>query len=317
MSLIRSIKRVASFIKFSTDLKRLKILMKSNPEDISILVPYMREKLRRGDELPQSLMTRYVRLVIESDSELEINNLAIAQEFLKQKYNIEINLSEPTWEFWSKKFDLDWMNNLTAENLGTLKFYSCEIGNTKGLLTFSVSKLKVLIIHGNSIPRILGVSESITSNLEKLSLQGPYKTKNLEWMRGLQLPKAKQINIQLAWIDDLSILGSIQAPNLVGLDLTGHHIENLNELTHLNFPNLQDINLSLGHLKNLDITSPLRLPKIKEINLSNNLIESIKGLPKSIYRKLFLYNNPIRYSDLTDEQKDEYPDINLSGKPPW
>jgi len=172
MSLSRSIKRVSSFIKISTDIERLERLMESNPEEISVLVQYMREKLRRGHELSQSLMIKYVRLIVKSNSEMEINNLFIAQEFLKQKYDVSINLSIGHWYLNDSGIsDLTWLTNLDAPNLRVLRLEENGIESLKGLSGLYAPNLTSIWLAGNQIKSLEGLSNIKAPNLKVVWLE--------------------------------------------------------------------------------------------------------------------------------------------------
>jgi Leucine-rich repeat (LRR) protein len=176
MSLVRSIKRVASFIKISKDIETFKRRIELSPDDMSVIVPYVKEVIRRNEGLT-------------------INNLRIAQEYLNQRYNIKGNLFESIWRLDNSNLsEITWMENLGSSNLEILWLSDNKITSLDGLSGLNAPNLRTIWLDNNNIESLKGLRGLHAPNLRNIHLANN-KITSLDGLSELNTPNLDKLEL--------------------------------------------------------------------------------------------------------------------------
>ena len=205
MSLSRSIQKLARFIRTATDIKRLEQSIKLDPSDTSAIQSYVRELVRSNKPINPSL-----------------NSIEIAQEYLLQLYNKEVDLSNRHLEITGKLRDLTWLGGLSLPDLKSIYLYNNYITSLNGLSTLHAPNLTDLTLSHTNLTSLRGLSE-------------------------LDAPNLTRISISNSPISSLDELYTLQAPNLKIINLYSHNIspDSFNELRSVNPSIANTLNLQL------------------------------------------------------------------------
>jgi len=189
MTLKRSIKRVASFVRVGVDFERLKMMYKDNPEDLELRKAYFKECLRRNE-----------------GPKIYIN-------WVKEKYGLDIDLNSGVWNF--VKTDLnhtDFLSGLYVPKLERLDLSHNSIKSLKGLSNFDAPNLKSLDLSYNGIKNLSGISKLKFPNLLTLRLDHNSITSLVNISR-LKFPNLLYLILDHNRIESLEGLSDLAVPS--------------------------------------------------------------------------------------------------------
>lgn len=200
MNLKRSINRVASFLRTGVDFERLKIMYQENPEDVLLRSDYIRQCLR-----------------INENPEIYI-------KWVKDRYNLDIDLDANKWDFSSKlKRDLNFLSGVYAPNLEDLDLGGNWISSLEGLSGFNAPNLNFLNLSDNRIESLEGLSGLTAPSLLTLYLSDN-KISSLRGLSGLNAPDLRLLELDNNRIKSLEGLQGWNAHNLDELVLYSNPI---------------------------------------------------------------------------------------------
>ena len=227
-----SIRRIAHFIrKTSSDLDRLERLLILTPDDPTLITDYVTNVVRRG-------------------SYLDVNNIAIAQEYLKQKWGIKgINLNTNILQIRGDQIsDLRWMKGL---NLRVRELYITlpNLTDLEGIGGLSAPNLEKLMISETKINDLRGLSNINFPGLRELFFPNNSNLTGLEGLSRINLSNIESLSFHNCSINSLKVFSGIKLPNLSRLYLEHNNISSWEGLYDLETPRLQTFKISMNPIK--------------------------------------------------------------------
>lgn len=227
-----SIRRIAHFIrKTSSDLDRLERLLILTPDDPTLITDYVTNVVRRG-------------------SDLDVNNIAIAQEYLKQKWGIKgINLNTNILQIRGDQIsDLRWMKGL---NLRVRELYITlpNLTDLEGIGGLSAPNLEKLMISETKINDLRGLSNINFPGLRELFFPNNSNLTGLEGLSRINLSNIESLSFHNCSINSLKVFSGVKLPNLSRLYLEHNNISSWEGLYDLETPRLQTFKISMNPIK--------------------------------------------------------------------
>lgn len=303
----KSIKRIASFFRISSDLESLQRRVELDPNDLFVLKLYIREMLRKGNEISDDILDKYASLSADINESMLINNEKMMQAYLQKRYGRSGHLSEDRWTFRQMGItDLKWLEGVSSSSLKVLNITNNLLTNLEGISKLDAPGLKTLVLSNNKLQTLEQLSDGLFPVLNNLHLaNNPLKS-----LRGLERLRLKQLTLNNNSRLPLSSLDSLHTQSIKDLDLSNMGISSFDTMDGLNFTSLLELDLSGNYISSFRELIHLNAPKLESIILLNNNIRTLDGIDQFLEGKpkeltIHLGYNPVAVY-LREDEKANY-----------
>lgn len=256
MNIRRSIKRVASFIRYSSEsdeFDRMQRMLELNPKDLGLYDSYIRlgarlnrpeiEDLSFLDD--PSIRSNYILACEEQNVEPKL-----FRKWMKTKYGFSINPEKMEWVIRTHVENFDWMLGLNTPSIIHLLDLRLTIPPSFSLLR-NPENLLILNLHGNNYT-YLNIFDCPLPSLKDLS----FNSNNIH-----------------------NLEGPLDFPNLTVLRINDNNID-LSSISNLRLPNLDTLQISSNKLSSFKGLEKLEAPKLRKIELDFNRFDTLEGIER-------------------------------------
>ena len=238
----------------------------------------MEEALRLESNNYQ-LVSRYVHTLIREDLSPGVNSVEIAEEYLRQKYDLELDLSAVNIKVQCiNMLDLRWLTNLTLNNLRVFQVIrSPLIFKNYKFPVFTALNLKSLDLCNNKI----------------ISLD------SLSTLNGFNVPRLEYLDLSYNPIMEFEGLRLDTLKNLHYLGLSSINISDICALSNIDLKYIKHLDLSFNPISSIE-GFDLSKNNITTVNLyGTSIYDSMRGTGSKLSNPFsFLYNTNQPFSFL-------------------
>ena len=249
----------------------------------------------------------------------EILNLGkIDEATFKDLCRINFNYIKELELKFEDNIDISPLKNFSYHDLNYLGLIG-KIKNINILSQLPFKSLQTLFLSGNDFSsNYIDIFENISFNdLKRLILIGN-QISNIKGLSKVKFYNLTELNLQTNLISDLSSIELFPFTKLEKLDLDNNLIFNIDYLSNANFPLLKTLILSNNKISNINVLSKVKFNKLISLILKDNKIENIdilSSVPFINLSMLDLGNNLIKNINVLGNIPFKINDLKINNNP--